>query len=291
VWSLVLAVLVGLYFASLPAFHAYQSLPQEDFIRVNSQRIRQFSQTSEPGMGSTFRVIALGNSFLYRATFLDSRMERLAEERELPGLRFLRVTRAGGRLPHFEPLRYEIMDARPDLLVIQTGLLLKEPLLARVYPQFLRFWIGRQIDSFKGRRRPNPNVNLQPDDETPRQWRQDRAAFGQFARFFKEQYKKGWSDPDRVAPWIDEALRKGVPILLLEMPRSIPVHTMTEQGSFRTFHEALPKQWNGVVLSYPVPLAIKHFTDFTHLNAHGRDLYSDWLLGALKTFYHKAGAS
>ncbi len=291
VWLVVLAVLVGLYVAALPALHTFQSVPQEDFVRVNSQRIRHFSQTREPGMLSTYRVIALGNSLLYRATFLDSRMETLAEERGLSCLRFLRVTRAVGRLSHFEPLRDEIMDARPDLLVIQTDLLLTEHSLARVYPQFLRFWIGRQMDSLKGPRRPYPNANLQPDEETPRQWRQDRAAFGQFARFFKRQRRKGWIDPDRLAAWIDKALREGVTVLLLETPRSVPVHTLIEQSAVKRVQEPLPKQWETIVLSYPVPLPLTYFTDFTHLNARGRDIYSDWLLDALKSFHHEAGAS
>ncbi len=291
VWWVVAAVLAGLFAASLPAFHTYQSRPQEDFVQFNGRRIRQFAGTSAPHGDSLFRVVALGNSLLYRATFLDNRIDRLAEERGLTGFRFLRLARARGRLSHFERLRGEIMDARPDLLLLQTGLLEPAHSRSQVYAEFLRFWIGRQIDSFKGQHRSYPNANLLQDEETPRQWRQDDAAFGQFARFFRRQRKKGWIDPHRLASWIDEANRRGVSVLLVETPSSVPVQNLIVRNSFDAVHERLPETWDGVVLSYPVPLPLTHFTDFTHLNAQGRDTYSKWLLDTLRAFHYSTGSS
>ena len=77
-------------------------------------------------------MVALGDSRLKYATLNERRLAGLAESFGVPDLRFLRIVKNAATYADFEGLAEPILASRPDLLLIQLDLVLRERALLKL---------------------------------------------------------------------------------------------------------------------------------------------------------------
>lgn len=124
VWIISVSIVLILLLISIPFFIKYLKMEDDQFIKENIARIEFFSKKNRKNNTTLKSVIVFGSSLLYRSTFYDEDMENFSRKFGFNNLSFMRIARYNADIFHFTPLLNNILSTSPNLLMIQSDLLL-----------------------------------------------------------------------------------------------------------------------------------------------------------------------
>lgn len=291
VWAAVAVVALLLAAAVWPSYR--KALRDGDFLDANRPRIAEFAADQELG-GAGPRIVALGNSLLYRGIWFDGTMATVAARYGAPNWHFLRIVRSMGGYRNFTPLFEPILAARPDLLILQSDLLLEnvQPIGYGEYLSYsARSWL-RQATGRPSLQRTAVIDQLRDREDNPPFRRSDAV----LARYVAARpYALPLPAPARAE--IEELLllakAAGIRVVVLDLPRSAASReavAVCRRGSGGDATEAWLRQGDlATWLECPLAFDDDCFYDYAHLNAAGRDKLVSWLVGALARELKSAG--
>lgn len=276
VWVAVLLVLAALGLASWPGYKKW-SESKSDFVLENTSRLKKFAQeNSEDGK----RVVALGNSLLFHGTLFDRDMESLARTHHVRAFSFLRIARNAGEQSHFSPLLEALWHASPDLLLIQSDLLLfvRESSVDDEdvdYRHYLKALLSGKVTHQRGK-------NLLENNKVEKvATNRGKRRLGKAVARFRKLQEKASVDLDEFKKLLAQARQNGVQIVILDVPRYFAVEQVRTEDKntnrlelIRMLREELHLPW----LTLPGQLSADCYRDYAHMNARGREQYSRWLL-------------
>lgn len=213
------------------------------------------------------RVVLLGTSLAYRA--LPTGPE--AEQRL--GVAFLKLARPGIRFHFYEPLIDRIFAARPDLILLQTELFREAGAYrVRELREALRLALRGQ---WGGRGR-----GIDPPDFGDCAGRQAPALLPQAVANVRAEFPGFDGLPRSARRFLDRAAEEGVPVVLLDLPRTPTLEAATggRARRWRDEVEATLAPWPTLrSLRYDGAAGDGDFCDFAHLHPAGRDRFLAWL--------------
>ncbi|HHD63993.1 MAG TPA: hypothetical protein ENK96_06455 [Desulfobulbaceae bacterium] len=275
------------------------TFPKITLQTFNAQRLKRF--ISYPGKMVSPSVAVLGTSLTEKAFYKDEAMERISESQGDGPMHFLRFTLDGGVLPDFHALLSAVIEARPDLICIESALftvnfrgqsfrhyvfdrhrsyirkcikkiLIHVPLVRKRYYLPTEFGRGNYKD---------------PPFGKPKRLQQDRTAYRKNVRRMKI---RSFADGKRYADLFNRAHHLGVRICLLDLPRSDDAWQLLSAG-FKMSCRQLIAQYEhtyGVMYqAFSLHLTQEDFTDMAHLSARGRHRYSKWFIEQLPQLLKK----
>lgn len=265
-----------------------------DFRRVCSARLQSFASRCSPDRGQVPRIIALGSSLLARATLGGERMEALSRSQGGPGLRWLALTRGSSSIETFLPALDGILEARPELLLVEADLLYYRPERTRL-PASLRSTAQDAVDQMKRRllralgikrgSTPDPMDPVFQEGAPDPPFDQNAGKFRQYLDSLRHREPRGRVDTDDpLLAFLGQARHRGIQVLLLEVPRfwkaekGIPA---SHRVQARNLRDQLEAECGVRTLGFPHPFPLDRYRDFSHLSQAGADTYSRWLLGEL----------
>jgi hypothetical protein len=184
----------------------------------------------------------------------------------------------------FAALYETILAARPDLLLIQVDLLLREPTMRSYYNHYTRHlsrWM-RYILRRGSPERDQQSVQYErfcAEGETPEETWARMTEFPSWIRIDPSPRTR-----ERALQLVDRARRAGTAVALVEV-RSSPELEAYYRGSDLDSREALARLRRASDLplwSFPSTLAVgENFCDYTHLSEPARARYSEWLIARI----------
>jgi len=255
--------------------------------------------------GGRPRVIVVGTSLTLCGLYFDEDMERLAALTGAPSMDFVRFVKLDGSLTDFSPLLPFIANAEPDIVFFESTLFLidspRENEGRRGNAGFLRQEIGddrKKLQSllrlWSGRRTPigeslSPNSLVSarrvftriPDRRT----QEEQDDLERFARNAGTRMKlRPVSLPGPYASFLQDLQRRGVPVVLLDIPRTPRSDSTYPPEILRNMSRSIAGFQEAYGLGYlacPFRQGPTYYKDIVHLNARGRDVYCRWFLSQL----------
>lgn len=279
VWAAVMAAFAAVFLLS---FKAYKDFKFDDrpFMDDSLRRIESLSARVKPDKG--IRAVALGSSLFRRAIFYDGRMESFARENGFTGLEFLRITRPACGLDDYAPFLDKLINARPDLLFIESDALFyihPERSLFSEYADFLRYVLLKSM-SAKELMLPKDepfDLDRAADPALVEEAGGSRAA----ADFLRS---RTLADKGAVEAFLQKASSAGISVVLVDMQREPAFEKMAGLKRSKTIELAngLPKEYGVALVGHPGEFGKEFFWDHAHLNEEGRVRFSLWLVEFLK---------
>jgi hypothetical protein len=278
IWMVSVLVLAAFVATSLVSFARHE----DPFVPYNAARIAAFA-AGKPGAG-TYKVAALGDSRLKYGTLNQPELASLAAAFGVRDLRFLRIVDNAATYDDFEGLEEAILASRPDLLLIQLDLVLRERALLRRYEEYklyLERWLRHLLRDASLDEDPQ---RLQVATGCP----EDAAR----ERFWpRVMTLERWSHVDPSSRNFRAALRfagravqAGSDVVLLEILSSPEVRAFYRGTGLddRAALERLRRESDLPLWRFPAELAgSQHFCDYVHLDDAARARFSRWLVGRI----------
>lgn len=261
---------------------------RQSFVYSNIEKIRIFSTVTEK------RIIALGSSLLGHATFPDEFMSDFGKANGFDDFKYLQITRGGGLQEDFIPFMHSITEAKPDIVVIESNLVLLDldkserlKLIERRHQKKLRHIGSQLIRWFFGAKQKNSQSTLKTIDQ---QTKQDSMFFVLRSEFTKNHF--GVRDtilPKEIKDFFVRAKEKKIRVILVDIPRSERLEeVITRLPSYDQnvsyMIQALKTKYGVEYLKFPDQLGLEYYVDFAHFNQAGRERYSLWLLSCLSKY-------
>lgn len=271
------AVFIGLSLPSVFAFRKFQA--EEPFTNNSVRRLESFSGRDKGK--ENMRVIAIGSSIMKRAVMFDWKMEDFSGRNGLGGLQFLRLTRPNCQTADILPFFGKILDARPDVILIESDSVFyqrREDDFFKEYPDFLRDMI---LKSLKARKPviPKKGYALDIESDLPIKYTDDML---KAALFFIRN--RSLMDFGEIEPFFKEAAARGVRVVLVDIPRAPEFERLAaiDRAETAGLLEKLSQGYGVRLIGFPVKLGAEYYWDQTHLKEEGRLKFSLWLVQTLK---------
>ncbi|MBL7961593.1 hypothetical protein JNL27_15270 [bacterium] len=279
VWGMTL-VFVCLTF--IVSFKLYSD--SKTFVDYNVERLDTFRTVKGK------KVIGIGSSLLHNATFFDQFMSDFGEDIGYDSIRFLRIVRYGSAIEDFIPLMTPMLDASPDMIIIESNILfllggeVRRPKIWKDIAKFIRFAIKHptRIPVFERAGRGNLELNM----ELPFHLSQ-HDTLTRVKRVMKmKAFKVRSSDfPKEVIDFFSGSTERKIKIIIIDVPYVILEEVIQEtsliQQKTTYLRSQLQVKYGIEYLVYPDSLGLEYYVDFSHLNQKGRERYSYWLLSCL----------
>ena len=250
-------------------------------------RIRELRSSHSDERLGPLRVVGLGASQLGRATYVDARMDAVAQQEGVQ-FRYVQIARVGGRFDDWAPLMARVREARPDIVVIEDRLLFWQHA-----PDDLAL-VGEHCEDMLRRIRNghSPVVSVRQAAGMARGFARDRRVQyreitpSELQEVRKIRLRRLGASLREGGKESLEALRSdGVVVILLSMPVDALVRRGPDAASlYRELDSQIDSLVDaGLVVRLDCPLAFKRsdFRDLRHMMPQGRDRYSRWLIHEL----------
>jgi len=281
VWIAAAAVFALLFILSASAFWDLR-YNEKPFMEDSRKRLEALSERDKKGL----RVVAIGSSLFRRAIFFDGRMEAFAADNGFSGLEFLRITRPGCEIKDFEPFFDRVLDARPDVLLIESdALFFVRPRrdFFREYPDFMRHVL---LKSMSSKRLVFPRFAVQEiDGATDLPVITEGLGTAQMNELGLRNLKQRLPAEGLGAnALLQKAAAMGIRLVIVDMRREPGFEKFAgiERAQTAALAKNLPAEYGAALISHPEELGREYYWDYAHLNEEGRRRFSLWLLGALK---------
>ena len=265
----------------------------------NVQRLEGFKAAT---VRSAPKIVAIGTSLTWSGLFKDKDMENLAARRGIR-LSFLRFTYNGGQPEDFTALFPMIIDAHPDLVVIEANLfglnlhgqsrftetlnrhrtalcyLVKRSVLQIPFAEkMLGSWTAIKSD----RKFEDIHGNIEDIDLVPGLF--EPKTIDAYRREAADFQVREFMGCRRFADLFSEAAAAGIGIVFLDIPRAAPAQAVLSD-EFKSRYNALMARYEhteGMAYwRFPSRLPDRDYYDFAHLNAEGRAAYSQWFVSQI----------
>jgi hypothetical protein len=284
-WIAFMIIVAGLAVLSTYAFMIDETDPEICYDRA---RLASLNRPAGPG---TKKIVAVGTSLLACATYFDDHMDEFSWNSGTGRVRFLRITRPSVSINQLAPLLENILDARPDILILERNILFYHYYpsvgdLAARHSDFLRRKIKGIAAMYTG---PQETLNDMPVGILDRDEDLERVPFRRGALEWKEykEVRTRFTGPGRYVDrkitedFIDIAHKQNIKVILVDFPRTADADTLILKSDRQLIdsYTDLYKRLYGVrYLHFPEELPLEYFRDYSHLNFKGRELFSAWLL-------------
>ncbi|MBL7962000.1 hypothetical protein JNL27_17330 [bacterium] len=254
------------------------------FVRDSIERLHLFSNTGEK------RIIAIGSSLLGHATFYDYFMSDFGSEKGFDEFSFLQITRGSGSLEDFAPLMHALATAKPNIVVIESNLLLlRDNKISRLnvtirrHKKYVRknlFLPLRYVLGSKPRK-------IEMTRDLPYEPTRLDPTFLKFALVdMKEHEVRDVVLPMEMEEFIIRAREQKITVILADVPRyemleNVIIQSPMNQQKMSVLILDLQTKYGIKYLKYPDKLGLDNYVDFYHFNQKGRERYSYWLLSCL----------
>lgn len=274
-WFWAAAFLSGFVILAVLKIHGANS-PVDEFKVFNNARLERFA--AHP---ARHKVIMLGDSRLKYATLPDENMAALATGSDA-SVAFLRIVQNQAQFSDFEPFLDGILNAKPDLLILQKPLLTRHRHNNVELRELQKFAVWALTDG-DGTWNPDgvdqqslqyatPCTSVEPMSETISDQEFDAAV--------DEVRKRG--TPDAAGPnaaaalaFVDAARHAGAHVVVLNAPAT--------RSYWRIVAEVFPDSGLDTARSgveewaYPGEFPARDYCDLLHLLPDARATYSEWL--------------
>lgn len=279
VWGIA-CLLVGIFTVSSFYF------TNRSFIRYNKERLHAFSTVSEK------RVVAIGTSLLFHGTFFDNRMSDFGKKNGFGRFSYLQITRNGGFFEDFVPLMPAITDAKPNVVVIQSNLLLlsrdKIDRLKRAiarHKKYLKYILSFPLVHFVPSKLTDTQLTTASGDAT----NQNSVFFASVTKDLRKYEVRDITLPKDFEDFFERAREQKIKIIIIDIPRYEKVEEVITQlpenrQKLSSLIRYLKENYDIEYLEYPEKLGLEYYMDFSHFNQKGRERYSIWLLSCLSKF-------
>jgi hypothetical protein len=284
VWGLTLAIL-----CIVSAVTLYLYANAKPFTEFNKERLNTYKNTKGK------KIIGLGSSLLHNATFFDRFMSDFGDKKGYDSIRFLRIIRYGGTIEDFIPLLNSILDASPEIVVIESNMLLllgggrREPDLWNDTKHFLKFLLQHpmRINDFQRGGRGNLELNMKLQAKNSRL---DSIALAKRVKRMKTYYVRNSGFPSEVDEFLIKSKKRKIRVVIVDVPAYSKVEEMIEGWPFIKQKMAdllteVQQKYGVEYLKFPDPLGLEYYADFAHFNQAGRERYSLWLLSCFFSKY------
>lgn len=275
----------GIFFTVITIFITMEDPAERCFIDLNTDRLlHQASQESD------FKVVVLGTSRTRNGIWFDDSLEHralLANHFELRDIEFLRIVRPAGRLEHFLPLFAPILDAQPNLVLIESSLLLiqaQDRNIEKGKSVLARFILQRDRAHLESIRRSN---SLEGEMRfLAKKWPvdHDSAALQEFKQLRAKTPLCPVEPDSEVSDFLEAARKKGIWIALVEVPRTKRAEALlptADRGAVEKRLRVLEDKYSVRHLDCTLDLTIDDYRDFAHFNEVGREKFGTWFLSVL----------
>lgn len=255
-----------------------------EYLDRNRARLHAF-QSTRPQSG-TIDVIGVGSSSLAAAMYnRHSGSEGWASK----GFRYVGLQTLVGDIADFRPLIGDILTAKPDLVLIEIGLVTKERRLVIEFNFTLMAQIEKALEWLL------PSLGASGDEIAV----QDKLLMGKFLlkcgkpRLSPSDLKDWWRKSEQMftrknlaarikilSEFVSAAAEKGISVVLLAVPHAPLLHLRLREEHAFVLHEIGERAGAHETLSvwsptedYPNDV----FCDFVHLNPRGAEMFVSWL--------------
>jgi hypothetical protein len=275
---LLLVGLADLLYRKLPLSGAEHRQLQECF------QVERLNSLEQPG------VVVIGTSAVRHGLPFDQDMEQLARDQG-EEIHFIRFSRNQGSARDFSVLLDAVLQARPRWVFIQAEPLVLELHSSHLYRRVLE--AARKRIHFLARlaalRLANVFGGSLPCRNTPQDDSNLDLEKTATAQSIRNPLHDSYSIQVPALPgytsFIDEAKRRNIRVVLLEMNRSREGNEVFGPGFRKTLNNALRQladSWKVPLWQFTGDLSMQHYADRGHLNRRGRQVFTRWFLSRLK---------
>jgi hypothetical protein len=223
-----------------------------------------------------YKVAILGNSRLRYATFDERELAAVVARQGLE-VAFVRLFKNNAVFRDFDYALQPLLDAGPDIVVVQAPLLVQEPGDAKygLIPQYIRWrLVGGTIDGVDPHEVQHALICHQ--DVSAR-------IHTEYTERIKRRrsYDAAGENARAADAFIARARERSIPVVVVTTPVTARLAAyLAARGSDEVIREvALPRADEAWLFEEVLPDSA--FCDPMHLDLAGRRLYSEWLLGRL----------
>ena len=251
------------------------------FLTHNRTRLNRFAELSRKSP-ERVRIVMLGNSTLKYGTNIDEESFSFVGDEKF---RVIRIINNWARFSDFAPLVEQIFDAQPDLIVMQADLLGRVRLIDHFTKpaQLQRYLKWKAIgqddwDLFNLDQEELQIDQVDYEDKSDARFERRRLSVTEWQGIDLES-----QDAKQAKHFLETANAKGISIVLLYSPVTNRAETLEKVIKAELAEEVSRHLESARVtlLEYPHQLEDSHYSDFVHLNASGREIYSKWLVEEL----------
>ena len=287
VW-LATAVLCGLFLSTVVAGF----LLHDPWLRAAEGKLAQFAEQTT-GTPTAVNVVALGDSKLRFALMEEAAIGAMAARAGVGDLALLRIDRDDATFDDFVPLLDDIIRVRPDLLLIQMELLVREPIPLREFEIYLHTFLRALM-----RGEPFQEITAHAClNEVDPDWNTDDRGWAEVQLNYEKYLRIDQASPnyDLVGRFVARAEGAGISVVLLGIPstpRAEAYFYGPGNGFYPDVAAKLAADPSLVVWRFPHELADdRYWCDFTHLGRPGRDLFGRWMIDRIASTVRVGTAS
>lgn len=238
-----------------------------------------------------YHIIALGNSLLAYGLPFDNIIKEKLRKKNLD-VQINRLTLSGMDSEYFVSILPQILDAKPDLIVLQSEFFsvnFNYYNIDNFHQNIVKLRTLIQPRSIDGNyyvNREYPKTSKNNLISTCENIFFDKS---EFERNAKQAYKNiniGVNEKlDSYLPFIDQAQRSGIEVIFLEIGRSAASNQFLGDQNQAAITDSLQKissKTGAKVWRFPANLSLNYYCDLAHLNNHGQKIFTNWFIDRIK---------
>lgn len=281
VWAMTLGFVILMAAGTLYLY--FQTKP---FIEFNSDRLAAFKDVKGK------KVAGIGSSLMYNATYFDDFMSDFCLKNGYESIRFLRIVRYGSSIEDFFQLLNPILDASPDVILIESNLLFfnrgerRLPSAAADFKKFLKFLIRypERINDFQRGERGNLELMMELPFQSPKQDTVERL---QRAAKLKKMQVRNPDELKELSVFFSMCKERQIKVVIVEIPGFLEngmAEWSLKKQKIASLCQALETEYGTEYLTFPYQFGLEYYRDFAHFNQKGRESYSRWLVKCLSEY-------
>ena len=268
-------------FIAVVSFYGFR----KSFIQKNMERLHAFSSVNEK------RIVAVGTSLLGHATFFDQFMSEFGKEKNFDEFKYLQITKGGGFQEDFIPLMRAITEANPNIVIIESNLVLLDldkserlKLAIRHHKKRLRHSGSLFLRAIFGTKQEKTELRR---EAAIQQTKQDSVHLALRKEFSKSHFEvRDTILPKEIEVFLLRAKELKIRTIIVDIPRFRKLEEVITQlplykPNVYSLIQELQTKYGVTYLKFPEELGLEYYEDFSHLNQKGRERYSYWLLSCL----------
>lgn len=286
--AVIVAIAISIAILALTVFFDYkeQTLRNKLFFEHHSKRLEDFKSDN---LGGGLKVVGVGTSLFRASTYYDKDMNAYAWQRLNIPLEYLRISEPGGGNLDWQPLMQKIIQADPDVILIENYYLFYRRNLNRSY-------YSRSQRYFKDKRiHKRWQVTLAEMSEKIDLYEQIKAKKKEVTKekLIKKRKSKDKTFIFGLRPGYKEIFeicqKKNISIIVLDMPIHSKARIAFGEERLQYINNKLTElETEGLIkrLAGPYNLNNNDFADLRHMTQSGREKYSSWLIKNLHEMVH-----
>lgn len=282
--AVIVAIGISIAILALTVFFDYkeQAIRNKVFFEHHSKRLADFKSDN---LGEGLKVVGVGTSLLRASTYYDKDMNAYAWQRLNIQLEYLRISEPGGGNLDWQPLMQKIIQADPDVILIENYYLFyRRNLNKSYYSRSQRYFKDKKIH----KRWQVTLAEMSEKIDLYEQIKTKKKAVTE-EKLIKQRKSKNKTMIFGLRPGYKEIFeicqKKNISIIVLDMPINSKARIVWGEERLQYINNKLAKlEADGLIqrLAGPDNLDDGDFAELKHMLPSGREKYSLWLIESLQ---------